>query len=242
MAGAPLALVAFGSGCQGEPERLCDRPRVLWPYFELDPRADISDEPGLQVTIDLRTSLSPGTEVDLFLQVGEDAPLLLQTRPTAEGGALRFEAVTLPLGPLTLFIEAENECGPLSSGRSTFVWDGLGFPRCDLFIPGAPAAEIGDPPPILPAEADADGEREGFQVAVEVAAGRPDMDVSLFVLDRDSGAEEVYLEPSGNDLRADFLLDLGAGEWAIRALCRWEPEDLRESSATLAFRIEPGRN
>src|SRR6185436_14697371 len=50
---------ATAAGCQGQPELLCDRARVVWPYLEIDPSIDTSPEDGIQIDLDLRSSLLP---------------------------------------------------------------------------------------------------------------------------------------------------------------------------------------
>ena len=61
----PFALVAAAAaaacGCQPEPDLLCDRARVIWPYLEIDPSLDTSPQDGIQIDLDLRSTLLPGT-------------------------------------------------------------------------------------------------------------------------------------------------------------------------------------
>jgi hypothetical protein len=72
----------------------------------------------------------------------------------------------------------------------------------------------------------------GVQLSVHVVAGRPDMQVLLFVLDLDTGTEVKLEQESGDDLAADYDLTLPEGASAMRAVCHWTPAGLSPSSIT----------
>lgn len=233
------ATLAFVAGCQGEPDILCDRVRVVWPYFELDPTADVDDStPGLQIAFELRTGFLPGTEIDLFV-AGEEPPREHAASAVVDDdGRAAFTGVTVPEGPVSFVLEARNQCGAYETGRSTFVWDGQGFPACGLALtePGRAAPGIADP--VLDAAADADPDEPGFQGTAVVEAGRPDMEITLFVLDLDGGEEEALRVPSGDDGRAELALSLTDGHWAMRAVCLWPPRERRQPSTTRRFVVD----
>src|SRR5687767_3769498 len=65
---ALLALVAAAAGCEGQPSLLCDRSRVVWPFFEIDTADDTSDAEGIQIDLDLRTSYLPGSVAHLTIE------------------------------------------------------------------------------------------------------------------------------------------------------------------------------
>jgi hypothetical protein len=240
--GALLAIsVAGASGCQGEPSLLCDRVRLVWPFFNLDPSLDTRPErEGLQIDLALRSSLLPGTSVTLTVQGPEGDPV---THPQAaiasESGDLLFTDVTVPFGRVTLQVNATNECGDTRSTRTPFVWDGLGYPRCDVDLGARPAVvDALAPLGVLRPEHDADPDAPGMQLEVEVDAGRPDMAVTLFALDAASGEQQIFQAESGSDGRALFPVSLGEGEQAVRAVCVWEPGELRPSSPSFRLWVD----
>jgi len=232
---------ATAAGCQEEPSRLCEPIRLVWPYFaNLDPTLDTSPADGLQIEIVLRTSLVPGSTGSLTVQGEEGDPVPHpETAIAAEDGTLRFSDVTVPFGRVTLHVSVESECGDAESTRTPYVWDGLGFPMCDIDIGKAPAAveeltSLG----VVRAEHDLDPDSPGAQLDVSVQAGRPDMTVTLFVLDVESGEQTIAEEESGEDLVARFPVTLGQAEQAMRAVCVWEEGDLRPSSLTLRLWVD----
>jgi hypothetical protein len=235
---AGLALAACAAACQGEPSLLCDRVRFVWPFFNLDPTMDTSPDDGLQIDLALRTSLLPGTAASLSVQ-GEDQeePVPHPEQAVADDdGDLLFTDVTVPLGRIRLEVSASNECGDTRSVRTPYVWDGLGYPICDLDL-GVERALVDDRL-VLGAEHDADPAQAGLQLDVAVGAGRPDMTVTLFALDQATGEERVFEQESGDDRAAEFPLTLGEGPQALRAVCAWEPGELRPSSPTLELLVD----
>jgi hypothetical protein len=242
--GLALAAAVLASSlvaCQGEPSRLCDRARVIWPFFDIDPADDVDpDQEGIQVDLTLRTSLPVGSTGILSVEPVEGDPAIHPQSATAgEDGVLDFHAVTLPTGRVTLTVFIENECGQASTTRSLFVWDGLGIPSCELAISPAPVEVEGLAPlGVLRAEHDADPEAPGLPLEVEVLAGRPDMTVTLFALDLGEGLETRLESEAGADGAATFSLTLADGEHALRAVCHWAAEDLRPSSITRRLWID----
>ena len=231
---ALLALVAAAAGCEGQPTLLCDRSRVVWPFFEIDTADDISNAEGIQIDIDLRTSYLPGSVARLTIEPEEGDPIAHpQSAVVADDGALRFEDVTVPLGRIGLSLAIVNECGEGSSRRELYVWDGLGYPECTLTLSVEPDTDTALAPlGVLREEHDADPGQAGVQLSVQVATGRPDMQVFLFVLDLESGEEEKLEQESGDDRAADYDLTLREGQQAMRAVCHWTPAGLSPSSVT----------
>jgi hypothetical protein len=229
---AMSALLAVA--CQEQPSVLCDRVRIVWPYFEIDPRLDVSEAEGLQVDLHLRTTLNEGSAARLTVQGETGDPVLHPEESVAgEDGALDFHGVTMPLGRLLLEVAIENECGESASRRQLYAWDGLGFPQCELSLGVEPTQDDAYAPlGVLRASDDGDPVAPGLQLHVTVDAGRPDMSVTLFALDVASGEQEIVSQESGTDRIAAFDLTIGEGEQAIRAVCEWEPEELLPSSVT----------
>ena len=234
------ALAGSLGACQAEPSLLCDRARVVWPYFDIDPADDVDPATeGIQLDLALETSLPAGSTGTLTVEPAAGELAVHPESSTAgEDGALDFRGVTLPTGRVTLTLLIENECGRASTARTLFVWDGLGIPACELSLSPEPAEVEGlEPVVVLRAEHDTDPGAV-LPVEVTVQAGRPDMTVDLFALDLATG-EEVRLEAdSGEDRAASFPLLLPDGEHAVRAVCRWAPEDLRPSSITRRLLVD----
>jgi hypothetical protein len=238
---AVLCALALGlAGCQGQPSLLCDRVRLIWPAFNIDPTSDTSSAEGLQIDIDLRSSLLPGSRAALSVQGETGDPVTHPEVAIADAdGNLSFSAVTVPLGRVTLELQVENECGEVESVREPFVWDGLGFPRCELEL-GVEPAVVDDLAPLraLRAEHDDDPDAPGIQLPVSVQAGRPDMTVSLFALDLATGEEQELEQETGDDLAAEFTVALTEGEHAVRAICFWSPAALRPSSPSFGLLVD----
>jgi hypothetical protein len=229
-----LAAAGVLVGCQSEPSLLCDRSRVVWPYFaDLDAADDVSPADGVQIDLDLRTSYLPGSVATLTVEPEEGDPIVHPTSAVVEDGELAFREVTVPLGRVIFSLAITNECGDASSRRQTFVWDGLGFPDCALTTGVEPAqVEALAPLGVLREEHDADPDRNLLQVDVAVDTGRPDMTVLFFLLELATGDELVIEEEAGDDRRIEVSVDLDEGEYAMRAVCHWLPEDLHPSSVT----------
>lgn len=234
---ASLLLLAL-AGCHAEPDRACERVRFGWPSFDLDPSVDSSPIEGMQTSFTVRSDLLPGTVANLFVAEG-DADQVFASQALTDGeGSLSFVDVSVPLGNITFLLEARDECGTYRSGRRTFVWDGLGIPACSLSLASEPTPEAGVSIPVLGPEHDEDAEQEGMQVRVRVDAGRPDMQVTLFVVDRETSETQSFdLETAANS-RAVQTVTLGPGEQAMRAVCYWPPEDLRRNSPTWAYYVD----
>lgn len=231
---ALVAIAAAGAGCEGQPSLLCDRSRVVWPYFEVDTADDTSEAEGIQIDIDLRTSYLPGSVATLVIEPEEGDPTVHpDTEVVGDDGSLRFTGVTVPLGRVNLSLSIVNECGEGSSRRELYVWDGLGYPECTLTLSVEPDAETALAPlGVLRAEHDGDPGQAGVQLSVEVATGRPDMQVFLFVLDLTRDEEQKLEAESGDDRAAAWDLTLREGEHALRAVCHWLPAGLSPSSVT----------
>lgn len=232
---ALLALVLVGAaGCEGEPSLLCDRGRVVWPFFEIDTADDVSDAEGIQIDLTLNTSYLPGSVGYLTIAPEEGDPLAHpESAVVGEDGLLHFHAVTLPLGRLRLAVSIVNECGEGSSQRELFVWDGQGYPECTMLLSVEPDLDTALAPlGVLRAEHDGDPGEPGVQLSARIETGRPDMRVLLFVLDLASGEEQQLEQESGDDRAAEFDLSLDEGEHAMRAVCHWPPAGLSPSSVT----------
>jgi hypothetical protein len=237
-----LLAAAAAFACQDEPSLLCDRVRLIWPAFNIDPSDDTSSAPGLQIDIALRSSLLPGSRGVLTVQAeDEDAEPVEHPEPAiadADGG-LRFTDVSVPPGRVTLRLDVDNECGGAQSQRQPFVWDGLGYPTCEMAFGIEPAAVDGiEPARALRAEHDPDPDTPGVELPISIHAGRPDITVTLFALDEASGEEQVFEQEAGEDATAEFALALGEGPHALRAVCPWLPAELRPSSPTFRLLVD----
>jgi hypothetical protein len=239
---AALALWALAglAGCQEEPSLLCDRARIVWPFFDITPAVDTSPDEGIQMDLALRTSLRPGTEVSLSVRAADSEPVPHPEPAVAdETGDLLFTDVGVPYGRIALEVTARSECGDVRSVRTPFVWDGLGMPMCEIDI-GVDPIQVEELAPlsVLRGEQDADPEEPGLQLDVTVTAGRPDMTVTLFALDPVTGEQAIFSDQSGDDLAASFPVTLGEGERSLRAVCVWEPSGLRPSSPTFRYLVD----
>jgi hypothetical protein len=233
-----MAALTTGAACQPEPERACTRVRFGWPYFELTPSSDVSVAPGLQIDIELRSDLEGGIRATLSIAEGEQDPAIVATAVSQADGRLSFEGVTVPEGEVVFLVDAADECGRHRGGARTFVWDGLGYPACTLRLASGPLEDPQSPWPLLRAEHDEDPETEGMQTRVIVESGRPDMEISLFVLDRETGEDRSF-ELTPNDLgTAEHEVTLAEGEQAMRAVCFWPARELRQSSPTWTYLVD----
>jgi len=234
-----LSLLFVATSCHGEPDRACNRVRFGWPEFQLDPSADTRDAEGIQLAFDVRSDLYANTHASLFLRIGDDETKTLIAEATSQpDGLLSFSDATVPLGEVVLIVEARDECGTHRTGRRLYVWDGLGVPRCELTLAHPPEQPVDGGIPVLGPEDDEDSDLAGMQVRVIVEAGRPDMEVSLFVRDREQDESQEFFPQSDANGQAEVLVTLPLGEQALRAVCYWEPQELRPSSATHVFIVE----
>lgn len=231
----------MASACQGEPEVSCERVRFSWPLFELDPSVDVAPQTeGLQVDFEVRSDLEGGVRATLTIAAGESEPVYAGEAVTRDDGSVLFRDISVPEGEIVFFLDARSRCGRHRSGKRTFVWDGLGFPSCSLSLASEPELDPERPYPVLRVANDEDLELDGMQVQVRVASGRPDMQVRLFALDRETGDTQTFdLEPDQNGLAATTVT-LGEGEQALRAVCLWEAQGLRPSSPTWTYLVESG--
>lgn len=237
----PVLLLALGA-CRGEPELNCERVRFGWPHFELDPSADVSSAEGIQIDIRLESDLLPNAPAKLSIEVtnseGEqERSVVAEARSESDGG-LHFTDVTVPLGPIIFYIDAEDDCGKARSGRRTFVWDGLGMPQCELRLASEPAADPQSGVRDLGAEHDEDEGTAGMQVEVIIDSGRPDMEVTLFAVDRESAGNQDFDVPVDEVGIGRQTLTLPEGEQALRGVCYWEPEDFRVTSVTKVYYVD----
>lgn len=229
------------SACRTEPELNCERVRFGWPHFELDPSADVSSVEGLQIDFSVRSDLLPDALAKL--SIGETGPegnekILLGEARSDDEGLLAFTNIPVPLGPVLFLIDALGDCGRARTGRRTFVWDGLGQPQCQLSLVSGPAADPVTGVFNLQAEHDEDVDTAGMQVRLAVDAGRPDMQIELLALDRETGTQqdfELSVDASG---LGQLSLTLAEGEQAVRALCYWQPQDFRVNTPTRIFLVD----
>jgi hypothetical protein len=229
--------------CRAEPELNCERVRFGWPHFDEGPSTDISGAEGIQIDIPLRSDLLPGAPARLTItaesvpEEEREAVFAAEARAD-EDGLLVFEDVTLPVGSILFLVDASDLCGSARSGRRTFVWDGLGKPQCELGVVAGPAAD-----PItgifdLNTEHDEDVGTAGIQVSMAVAPGRSDMEVTLFVVDRETGDKQTLEVPLDDGDVGQQTLTLAEGEQAVRAVCYWPGEDLNVTSPTLVYNVD----
>ncbi len=231
----PLLLAA---SCVSPPERACNRERFSWPNFLIEPSQDVDSAEGIQIDFSVGSDLAPGLEVTLLIAEGDEDRAVVGSGVSAEDGSIAFTGISVPLGRMVFFLEVSDDCGTHRSGKRTFVWDGLGFPSCELALGSGPQVDPEGSIPVLKPEHDADPNTPGFQASVEIVAGRPDMEVRLFVVDRETGDEQNFSLEVGEDSRVVQQVTLGQGEQAMRAVCIWELEDLRPSTPTYEFFVE----
>ncbi len=237
----PLLLLGLGAACQPPPEDACNRVRFGWPFFQLDPSADVSDAEGLQISFDVRSDLDPGIRADLFLrdeETEEQVQTFVGEATSDDDGLLSFSNVSIPEGNILFILEARDDCGVQRTGKRAFVWDGLGIPQCLLSLGMPPETPDDGSLPILGAEHDEDPTTDGIQVRALVDAGRPDMEIRVFARDRELDEDQEFVRDSDSDGKAEILITLPPGEQALRAVCYWEPEDLRRNSPTYVFDVE----
>jgi len=148
-------------------------------------------------------------------------------------GVLFFKAVTVPTGALTLSVRGQNECREIRSSRDLFVFDDAGDVECRMAFPGA--SEPMDGQRIYEADADLEPGVEGFQAQLRVIAGRPGVDTELLVLPQLGGEELLLMAGTDTGGSADFDVTLEPGEYAVRAICRWDMIEVPRLSATHAL-------
>ncbi|MCP4446375.1 MAG: hypothetical protein GY811_13680 [Myxococcales bacterium] len=233
---APLLLVF--AACHTPPDEACNRVRFGWPFLELDPNSDVSAEEGIQIDFDVRSDFSSGVEANLFLRLGDSEEQALVGEATSgSDGLLSFQDVSVPEGEVVFIVEARDDCGLHRTGKRVFVWDGLGFPACDLGLATEPTRPADGSIPVLSSEHDENSGEDGMQVRIVVETGRPDMEVTLFARDREQGESREFSVPSGASGLSEIPLTLPAGEQAIRAVCYWAPEELRVNTATYLYDV-----
>ena len=237
----PLLLSGLVAACQPPPDDACNRVRFAWPFFQLDPTADVSSEAGIQVSFGVRSDLAPDVFAKLYLRdeesENEDETLVGEAISDADG-LLSFSSVSIPEGDILFILRAQDECGVQVTGKRAFVWDGLGIPQCSLTLGLPPETPADGSLPILGSEHDEDLATDGIQVRVIVDAGRPDMEVRVFARDRELDEDQEFTLGSGSDGTAQVLVTLPEGEQAIRSVCYWEPEDLRSTSPTFVYDVQ----
>jgi len=210
--------------------------RFSWPEFNLDSHADTRpDLEGLQVNLTVHSDLPPGVQTTLYLREGDDKDSQRELAKVfaQDDGTLLFSDITIIEGEIVLLLDASDDCGKHRSGKRLYVWDGQGIPQCTLDL-ATPSSDG-----VLGPQQDEDDTTSGMQVRVLVQAGRPDMEVRLFVRNRTLQTERSFTHPSQENGDAEFALTLEEGEQAIRAVCLWEPRALYPSSATHVFQVLP---
>ncbi len=237
------ALVLALLSCRSEPDLNCERVRFGWPNFDEGPNTDISGAEGIQIDIPVRSDLLPGSLAKLTITAAtdpeEDQEAVFAAESRADkDGMLFFEDVTLPVGSILFLIDAKDSCGSARGGRRTFVWDGLGKPQCEVGIISGPAADPTTGVFELNIEHDEDVGTAGMQVSIAVAAGRSDMEVTLFVVDRETGDTQTLDYPVDDSGVGQQSLTLAEGEQAVRAICYWPDEDLNLTSPTLVYNVD----
>jgi len=224
--------------CGEPPERACDRVRFSWPNFLIEPSQDQSDAEGIQVSFVVVSDLLPDVEVNLLVAQGDEDRVVVGSGISQSDGEVAFTDISVPQGSIVFFVEAKDECGVHRSGKRTYVWDGLGFPQCKLSLFAGPDESSESALPVLTSEHDLDENQPGFQTRIRVEAGRPDMEVRLFVLDQESGESQDFILPTQSDGAVTQVVTLAPGEQAMRAVCIWEPENLRPSTPTYNYIVE----
>jgi hypothetical protein len=219
--------------CQGPPDDVCDGERITWGLdgISVHPTADVDPRPGLQINVVVRTTLTPGFTMRLYVAVdgGEDVD---GPESVVDGsGTLRFESVTVPPGSLRLSVRGQNECREVRSSRNLFVFDEEGDAVCVVgFVDAEVEPSTGDKTFLT--TSDQDVETPGLQAGMVVATGRSGVDVDLLVLRIDSGTENLMSVSTTDTGEAMFGVTLEDGEYAVRAICRWPGISVPRLSAT----------
>lgn len=229
--------------CRAEPELNCERVRFGWPHFDEGPSSDVSEAEGIQINIPVRSDLIPGaratlTITDENLPEEEREAIFAAEAYADKDGQLVFENVTIPIGSILFLIDAEDACGRARTGRRTFVWDGLGRPQCELALALLPEPDPSTGSFDLVAEHDEEPGTPGMQVTAQVNAGRSDMDVKLFVVDRETGDTQNFDVAVDSVGEGEQAMTLAEGEQAVRADCYWPTEDLHVTTPTRVYFVD----
>jgi hypothetical protein len=231
-------LIAGLAGCDGQPELLCEGVRIVWGFEEadFDSSDDVSDEPGIQVDIVIRTSLLPGTLVSMVI-ADEDDNLTATPPPvfTDNEGDLLFEAVPLPLGQATLVISAFNGCRDVDSTRVRTVWPTTARPRCEMSLSVQPRqVPFFAPLEVYNQDDDADPIADGLQLDAVIDTGIPESAIIVYVRDVATATDQPVELTSDSGGLVTARLTFGEGEQAVRSVCT-APTGQRNSTTTRRF-------
>jgi hypothetical protein len=235
-----LLLLLFSAACQGEPKKLCDAAKVIWEFNDVSvsPKDDVSPEPGLQIDVSARTSIRPGTVLQLLIAKGDEAPMPGPEAVVGPDGRVIYPAVTLPNGEVTLTLQGNNGCQMVQFSHQLFVFDDRGDATCVLSVREPVVSADSPPEQFLNAAADSDPIAPGFQAHFLVDTGRPAIDVQLLALDIATRVETNLRQLSDTTGHAVFAVTLQEGKQAIQAICRWQEVPSPRPSATLSFTVD----
>ena len=243
---AGLVCGLFGtSACQPVPNSLCDGVLLTWGFdnHELGPRDDVSDAPGLQIDILLRSELDEGVEASMTVMGEDGSESLHPERAVADRlGQLKFMDVEVPIGRVVFEVETNNGCRDIRTRRIRNVLADDRRPVCEVTFNPEPAPVLGR----LPVRAfgiddDLDPLTTGTQVEIEVFTQLPEMEIRILALEIETGEQSIFESTSDENGRVRFPLSLGAGEQAVRALCAGGPTEFPLSSATFPLLVDVER-
>lgn len=168
---------------------------------------------GTQATIRLRTTLANASPVDLEIAVG-DKVLAAKTGVVADG-AVQFDAVDLPPGPVSLRAVGYSACGLVRDSVTVDVVAGV---TCGITLVPAPIViPLFAPVPVLNSSTDRDPLTAGLQSAASLAA-MPGWRAELFVSDNgvESPVGSTIADASGV---AAFAVTMPEGRAQLRGTC-----------------------
>ena len=224
-------------GCQPEPDISCNGIRFTWALPDISfSSSDDADEnmPGIQTNLEVRVELPPETAVTLLVEQldASDGDTLsteeYSAAVSAEGEVK--ETITLPEGRVRITVVGNTSCREVRSSRTVFVFDEGGDVSCEVLAADAMPDENGVW--FFNSDADVDLSTDELEIALSVVTGRPDVLVSLLVLDSSNGKTEENTQTSGESSDADFTVPISEAGTSVRATCSWTDQEIVRFSTT----------
>ena len=232
-------------GCRPPPSEACQGARVSWPFLEFTEGDDESDEPGVQISLELRTSLSEGTTTTLRVApmggdggadgAGDESGGASLVGIVDEEGTVFFESVTILDGEFFLSLDAEVDCGSIRSERTAFLRTSQNDLRCSFGINGENQI-VGELTRVLDDDADTSLTEAGVQALLEVETGLPNTAVEVFIVNETTDEELTLDANTAAATGASFNATFENGFYNIRSVC--ENNDATVASPTLRYRVE----
>ena len=238
---AMFATLFASTGCQPEPGGLCDGVFLAWSFDNhgLGPRNDVSEEPGLQVDILIRSDLAEGITATLtVLDQEANETRHNQIAIATTDGSLQFLGVSVPVGRVGFVAETDNGCREIRSSRTRNVLADDRVPVCEVGFNPEPLLVSGGPVRAFGATSDLDPILPQTQIELEVTTELPQMAVRLLALNLESSTSTISDSTTGADGRATVNLSLAPGRHAVRFLCSGGPTEVPLSSATFPLLVD----